>query len=318
MQPPAQMVKGKENQEPKEQQHSYNPNPWYSLLSCRLLSFIGGGGQIPAEHEEVRNTARTVISSHRLSAERRFSESSMHSIRCAPTSHALTSVSPAVGREPHCHAARFSTIQSVVQMRLKGPVPAASTIMQSANEWAKTPLLIDCPVTWILLGKHLTWLQLDVCLTLPLMHAAFSLDGGDSPSVRSARNSMTRRRLPSNLRRTAHEFARDGAYDRDTSFYSEMAVEAPQTSIRGLSTSLDRSGNRRLSSSASPAHTHLPPMACTRLLYCFALLGGPGLCSKGTMVLHRSLGLLRHLSCVCWHQEPRRTSRYRSASNMLI
>ena len=81
------------------------------------------------------------------------------------------------------------------------------------------------------------------------MHAAFSLDGGDSPSVRSARSSMSRRRLPSNLRRCAHEFAREGAYDRDVSFYSEMAVEPPpQTSIRGLSTSLDRSGDPRLSS----------------------------------------------------------------------
>ena len=88
--------------------------------------------------------------------------------------------------------------------------------------------------------------------------AAFSLDGGDSPSVRSARNSMSRRRLPSNLRRCAHEFAREDAYDRDTSFYSEMAAEAPQTSIRGLSKSLDRSGNPRLSSGAPPVCIHLP------------------------------------------------------------
>ena len=90
-----------------------------------------------------------------------------------------------------------------------------------------------------------------------VMRAAFSLDGGDSPSVRSARNSMSRRRLPSNLRRCAHEFAREDAYDRDTSFYSEMAAEAPQTSIRGLSNSLDRSGNPRLSSGAPP-RIHLP------------------------------------------------------------
>ena len=81
MQLPAQAIQGKENLEPQEQQHSYNP--WYSLLSCRLLSFMGGSGQAPADHEEVRHTARTVVSSHRLSAERRFSESSMHSIRCA-------------------------------------------------------------------------------------------------------------------------------------------------------------------------------------------------------------------------------------------
>ena len=105
-----------------------------------------------------------------------------------------------------------------------------------------------------------------MCLTLPVVHAAFSLDGGDSPSVRSARSSMTRRRLPSNLRRTAHEFAREGAYDRDTSFYSEMAVEAPQTSIRGLSTSLDRSGDPRLSTGAPPALAHLPAMPRTQLL----------------------------------------------------
>ena len=90
----AQAVKGKENQQPQEQQQHHNYNPWYSLLSCRLLGFIGGGGQAPAEHEEVRNTARTIASSHRLSAERRFSESSMHSIRCAPLTLPLESIYP--------------------------------------------------------------------------------------------------------------------------------------------------------------------------------------------------------------------------------
>ena len=86
-----QVIKGKENQQPQEQQQQHNYNPWYSLLSCRLLGFIGGGGQMPAEHEEVRNTARTIVSSHRLSADRRFSESSMHSIRCVPPPQALQS-----------------------------------------------------------------------------------------------------------------------------------------------------------------------------------------------------------------------------------
>ena len=52
---------------------------------------------------------------------------------------------------------------------------------------------------------------------------------------------MSRRRAPSNTRRCAHEFSREGGYDRDTSFYSEMALEPPQTSIRGLnSNSMDR------------------------------------------------------------------------------
>ena len=75
-------LKEKENQDPHEQQQHHNHNPWYSLLSCRLLSFIGGGNMPLADHEEIRNTVMPVISSHRLSAERRFSESSMHSIRC--------------------------------------------------------------------------------------------------------------------------------------------------------------------------------------------------------------------------------------------
>ena len=78
-------MKGKENDTPHEQQQQQQPlyNPWYSLLSCRLLGFIGGAGcHASADHEEVRNCVRPVISSHRLSAERRFSESSMHSIRC--------------------------------------------------------------------------------------------------------------------------------------------------------------------------------------------------------------------------------------------
>lgn len=75
------------------------------------------------------------------------------------------------------------------------------------------------------------------------MHAAFSLDGSDSPSFHGSgpRTSMSQRRAPSNTRRCAHEFSREGGYDRDTSFYGEMAVEPPQTSIRGLnSNSLDR------------------------------------------------------------------------------
>ena len=77
-------MKGKENDTPHEQQQQQpHYNPWYSMLSCRLLGFIGGAGcHASADHEEVRNCVRPVISSHRLSAERRFSESSMHSIRC--------------------------------------------------------------------------------------------------------------------------------------------------------------------------------------------------------------------------------------------
>lgn len=76
----SQAGKGKENHEPQQQQQQ---NPWYSLLSCRLLSFIGGGGPGAAtDHEEVKTAVHPVISSHRLSAERRFSESSLHSIRC--------------------------------------------------------------------------------------------------------------------------------------------------------------------------------------------------------------------------------------------
>ena len=154
MQPPAQVVKGKENQEPKEQQHSYNPNPWYSLLSCRLLSFIGTGGQAPAEHEEVRNAARTVVSSHRLSAERRFSESSMHSIRCAPASYVLTSASPAAGGRNHV------VMLHTVNLRYKGGwnahVPAASANAHSIDDRAKMPLRVRCPVTWSLLSMHLS------------------------------------------------------------------------------------------------------------------------------------------------------------------
>ncbi|CAK0786971.1 hypothetical protein CVIRNUC_010187 [Coccomyxa viridis] len=155
----AEGLKEKENQDPHEQQQHHNHNPWYSLLSCRLLSFIGGGNMPLADHEEIRNTVMPVISSHRLSAERRFSESSMHSIR------------------------------------------------------------------------------------------SFSLDGEDSPTFASARRRGSLGGRPSYGRRCAHEFAREGGYERDTTFYSEMAAgEAPHTSIRGLSTSLDRARSERLSS----------------------------------------------------------------------
>lgn len=78
--------------------------------------------------------------------------------------------------------------------------------------------------------------------------AAFSLDGADSPTYMGRRGSVSRR-APSSSRRCAHEFSREGAYDRDTSFYSEMAAP-PHTSIRGLSSSLDRSGDPRLCSGA--------------------------------------------------------------------
>ena len=78
--------------------------------------------------------------------------------------------------------------------------------------------------------------------------AAFSLDGADSPSYMGRRGSVSRR-APSYSRRCAHEFSREDAYDRDTSFYSEMAAP-PHTSIRGLSDSLDRSGDPRLCSGA--------------------------------------------------------------------
>lgn len=87
-----------------------------------------------------------------------------------------------------------------------------------------------------------------------VVHAAFSLDGGDSPAFAARRGSLGGR--GSYARRCAHEFAREGGYDRDTSFYSEMAATtaaaAPQTSIRGLnSKSLDCSRAPRLSSGMS-------------------------------------------------------------------
>ena len=52
-----------------QQQHH---QPWYSLLSCRLLSFIGGGGPTALNGEEY-TTAKAVVSSHRLSFDHRLS-----------------------------------------------------------------------------------------------------------------------------------------------------------------------------------------------------------------------------------------------------
>jgi hypothetical protein len=52
----------------QQQQHQ----PWYSLLSCRLLSFIGGGGPTALNGEEY-TTAKAVVSSHRLSFDHRLS-----------------------------------------------------------------------------------------------------------------------------------------------------------------------------------------------------------------------------------------------------
>ncbi len=87
------------------------------------------------------------------------------------------------------------------------------------------------------------------------MRAAFSLDGEDSPTFASARRRGSLGGRPSYGRRCAHEFAREGGYERDTTFYSEMAAcEAPHTSIRGLSTSLDRARSERLSSGAPSWH----------------------------------------------------------------
>ena len=83
------------------------------------------------------------------------------------------------------------------------------------------------------------------------MRAAFSLDGEDSPTFASARRRGSLGGRPSYGRRCAHEYAREGGYERDTTFYSEMAAgEAPHTSIRGLSSSLDRARSERLSSGA--------------------------------------------------------------------
>ena len=63
--------------------------PWYSLLTCRLLGFIGNGaGLFDLEQAEERiqhGIARPVLSSHRLSQERRSSSLSMASVRCART-----------------------------------------------------------------------------------------------------------------------------------------------------------------------------------------------------------------------------------------
>lgn len=81
---------------------------------------------------------------------------------------------------------------------------------------------------------------------ISLACAAFSLDGADSPSYMGRRGSVSRR-APSYSRRCAHEFSREDAYDRDTSFYSEMAAP-PHISILGLSNSVDRSGDPRLCS----------------------------------------------------------------------
>ncbi len=84
-------------QEPATLQAQYQTHhhqPWYSLLTCRLLSFIGGGGPPLAQGGEEYTSA--VVPSHRLSfdhrlsheyrasLERRVSESA--SIRCE---HAL-------------------------------------------------------------------------------------------------------------------------------------------------------------------------------------------------------------------------------------
>ena len=101
------------------------------------------------------------------------------------------------------------------------------------------------------------------------MHAAFSLDGTDSPRSHGSgpRTSMSRRRAPSNTRRCAHEFAREGGYDRDTSFYGEMAVEPPQTSIRGLdSNSLDRT--RLISGASTEAVLYTAADFCTHAGLC--------------------------------------------------
>lgn len=71
-----------------QEQHQRHA-PWYSLLSCRLLSFIGGGpGGTHGDEEYTASGARPVLSSHRLnldgrrSIEHRLSESSIRSIRC--------------------------------------------------------------------------------------------------------------------------------------------------------------------------------------------------------------------------------------------
>ena len=60
--------------------------PWYSLLTCRLLGFIGNGlfeGEQQEERVVAHGVARPVLSSHRLSQERRASSVSIASVRCA-------------------------------------------------------------------------------------------------------------------------------------------------------------------------------------------------------------------------------------------
>lgn len=63
------------------------------------------------------------------------------------------------------------------------------------------------------------------------------MDSGGSEFCIS-RDSLSGRRLAPGRRR-AHEFAREDTYERDTSFYSEMAC-APVTRLSGLSTSSAR------------------------------------------------------------------------------
>ena len=115
----------------------------------------------------------------------------------------------------------------------------------------------------------------------PCMRAAFSLDGDDSPTFASARRRGSLGGRPSYGRRCAHEFAREGGYERDTTFYSKMAAgEVPHTSIRGLSTSLDRARSERLSSGAL-----LWPAPCT------SRTAGPSHCSQRPWLLLAHAGL---------------------------
>ena len=82
----------------------------------------GGGGYPATEHEEVKNYVRPVISSHRLSAERRFSESSMHSIRCErPSPPALDTLTvPSFMKEELSAAGLVHTAGTLVHTEWRG------------------------------------------------------------------------------------------------------------------------------------------------------------------------------------------------------
>jgi hypothetical protein len=98
-------------QQQGQQQLSGSRQPWYSLLTCRLLGFMGGGeeaasGQQPNQDlAAIRGPcARPVVSSHRLSADRRTSVSSIASIRCESP---LLSWHAFEARQPPCTLYKF-------------------------------------------------------------------------------------------------------------------------------------------------------------------------------------------------------------------